>query len=64
MNRSNPADVLHPKVSRRSALQAGSIGLLGLGLTELSAARSFASPQQVTPLKSVLFVRERHNPYL
>ena len=43
-------------VSRRVALQAGSIGLLGLGLSELSAARSLIAAESVTPKKSVLFV--------
>ncbi|HXT60011.1 MAG TPA: DUF1501 domain-containing protein [Pirellulales bacterium] len=42
--------------SRRSALQAGSIGLLGLGLSELFAARSMAGPGAVTPGKSVIFI--------
>jgi hypothetical protein len=56
MTRSSPTGVSHPVFTRRSALQAGSIGLLGLGLSELSALRSVASPQLVTPAKSVLFV--------
>lgn len=56
MNRSNPAELGYSSLSRRSVLQAGSIGLLGLGLSELSTARALASPQQVTPVKSVLFV--------
>ena len=56
MSRSNPAGLGYPGLSRRSVLQAGSIGLLGLGLSELSVPRTIASPQQVTPVKSVLFV--------
>lgn len=56
MSRSNPAGLGYSGLSRRSVLQAGSIGLLGLGLSELSVARTIASPQQVTPVKSVLFV--------
>ena len=56
MNRSIPAGSGYLGLSRRSVLQAGSIGLLGLGLSELSVARTIASPQQVTPVKSVLFV--------
>src|SRR5207244_12008531 len=35
--------ISHPVFTRRTALQAGSIGLLGLGLAELSALRSVAS---------------------
>lgn len=46
--------VSHPPLSRRTALQAGTIGLLGLGLSELSALRSLAS--QTPPTKSVIFI--------
>lgn len=48
--------VSHPTITRRTALQAGSIGLMGLGLAELSALRSVAAEQRVTPKKSVVFV--------
>ena len=44
-----------PEISRRSALQAGSIGLAGLGLPQLFAARAAASAP-VSPDKSVIFV--------
>lgn len=43
------------RFSRRTALQAGSIGMLGVGLAEVLAARQ-AAAAQVTPAKSVLFV--------
>jgi hypothetical protein len=33
----------HPRVSRRTALQAGAIGLLGLGVNHLQALKSFAN---------------------
>jgi hypothetical protein len=49
----------HSSVSawnRRTMLQAGSIGLLGLGISELSALRALAEPADVTPKKSVIFV--------
>ena len=45
--------VSHPVFSRRTALQAGSIGLLGLGLAELSALRGLASGDAAPPKKSV-----------
>lgn len=48
--------VSHPVASRRTMLQAGSIGLLGLGLSELSVARGFAEQPAVTPAKSVIFI--------
>lgn len=35
----------HPRVDRRTALQAGAIGLLGLGMNHLSALRGLAGPQ-------------------
>ncbi|HUY89420.1 MAG TPA: DUF1501 domain-containing protein [Pirellulales bacterium] len=45
-----------PAISRRSALQAGSLGLLGLGMSELLAERSMAAPGQSVPDKSVIFI--------
>ena len=45
----------HPKITRRSMLQAGSIGLLGLGTADLSRLRA-AQPQQTKPAKSVIFI--------
>ena len=48
--------VAHPVFTRRCALQAGAIGVLGMGMSELSALRAMASPGSVTPLKSVVFV--------
>jgi hypothetical protein len=35
----------HPRFTRRTALQAGCIGLLGLGMNHLHALRSMAAPQ-------------------
>src|SRR5687767_3551854 len=52
--RSDP--VSHPVFTRRTALQAGSIGLLGLGLAELSALRGLASDLPAPPKKSVIFI--------
>ena len=34
----------HPDVSRRTAIQAGAVGLLGLGMNHLQALRAVASP--------------------
>jgi hypothetical protein len=48
--------VSHPAVSRRVALQAGSVGLLGLGMADLLALRAKAAPTVVTPEKSVIFI--------
>ena len=49
-------DAFRPAFSRRSALQAGSLGLLGLGMSELLAQRSVAAPEQSPPAKSVIFI--------
>lgn len=57
MAQKHPARCCQHSVSRRAALQAGAIGLFGLGLSELSAARSLAAATAfTTPKKSVLFV--------
>src|SRR5437588_5099135 len=48
--------VSHPLLTRRAALQAGSIGLLGLGLGELSALRGMATADRSRPKKSVIFI--------
>jgi uncharacterized protein (DUF1501 family) len=47
-------DFQHPAFTRRTALQAGAVGLLGLGLGELRQLRA-ASPRE-HPAKSVIFV--------
>jgi hypothetical protein len=44
MRRFAPSGLLHPRVSRRTALQAGAIGLLGLGGNHLQALRAADSP--------------------
>jgi hypothetical protein len=36
-------EVIHPPLTRQAALQAGSVGILGLGLAELSALRTRAA---------------------
>lgn len=50
----------HAKIDRRTALQAGSIGLLGLGMNHVAGLReAVASPEQTTgsgQAKSVIFI--------
>ena len=48
--------VSHPVFTRRTALQAGSIGLMGLGMSETAALRAMAEPAKSEPSKSVLFI--------
>lgn len=51
-----PPRFLPHVVSRRSVIQAGSIGLLGLGMADLPNARSLAAESAVVPDKSVIFI--------
>jgi uncharacterized protein (DUF1501 family) len=44
----------HPTLTRRTALQAGAVGLLGLGLSELRQLRAAGGKQK--PTKSVIYV--------
>src|SRR5438876_4348147 len=53
---SRDTQVAHPFLTRRAALQAGSIGLLRLGLTELSALRAVSAAEQARAKKSVIFI--------
>lgn len=48
----------HPSLSRRTALQAGSIGLLGLGTNHLTALQAAAAPghERTATAKSVIYV--------
>ncbi|MFO0964343.1 MAG: DUF1501 domain-containing protein [Gemmataceae bacterium] len=49
--------VLSHPLSRRAALQAGAVGILGLGLAELSALRAASSDRRSGPrARSVIFV--------
>lgn len=47
--------ISHPSLTRRDALQAGAIGILGLGMAELSALRGLASAD-APRARSVIFV--------
>lgn len=44
----------HPSISRRGMLQAGAVGLLGLGTNHLTALR--AEAKTATPQRSVIFI--------
>ncbi len=45
----------HPVFSRRQAIQAGAVGLLGLGMNHLTALRAVAGPSKRRPT-SVIFI--------
>ena len=50
---------LHPRITRRAALRAGTIGLLGLGMNHLSALRAAAAPgsqQEASPARAAIFI--------
>lgn len=51
-----PTNLAHPVMTRRAALQAGAIGLLGLGTAELSALRATAGAARGPKSKSVIFI--------
>ncbi|MCA9103578.1 MAG: DUF1501 domain-containing protein [Planctomycetales bacterium] len=40
---------MHPAITRRTAIQAGAVGMLGLGMNHLEALRASASDQAATP---------------
>jgi hypothetical protein len=44
-----PASFAHPTFTRRAALQAGAVGLLGLGSGHLAALRALARPRDPAP---------------
>ena len=51
------SSIPHPRLSRREALQAGSIGLLGLGVNHLQALETLAvAPDSPAPAKSCIFI--------
>ena len=45
----------HPIVTRRTAVQAGAVGLLGLGMNHLAALRAATSPRRGTA-KSCIYI--------
>jgi uncharacterized protein (DUF1501 family) len=48
----------HPVFTRRTAIQAGTIGLLGLGMNHVSALRALAAPSSAQPsrAKTVIYI--------
>ncbi|MBY0528232.1 MAG: DUF1501 domain-containing protein [Gemmataceae bacterium] len=56
-SQSKPATPSHPALTRRSALQAGAVGLLGLGVNHVQALRALAGPAApVAKARSVIFI--------
>lgn len=51
----NPSQLSHPNLTRRQAIQAGSIGLLGLGMNHVDQLRA-ALPATGKPHKSVIYI--------
>ncbi len=49
---------IHPRIPRRSALEIGSIGLLGLGMNHVTGLRAMAADgtQPARPAKSVIYI--------
>ena len=47
----------HPRLSRRAAIQAGSVGLLGLGMNHLNGLRALAGDEAPRPsAKAVIYI--------
>ncbi len=46
----------HPVFTRRTALQAGAVGLLGLGMNHLGALRALAAGSQDQPARTVIYI--------
>ena len=58
MDSSPPPYPTHPRFSRRTAIQAGAVGLLGLGANHLNALRAASPSEPVTggTAKSVIYI--------
>lgn len=53
----NPAfKPMHPRIDRRTVLQAGSIGLLGLGMNHVEALRASDGPKPPGRAKAVIYI--------
>ena len=46
----------HPRITRRTALQAGSMGLLGLGMNHLQALRAAATAPRQPRSKAAIYI--------
>lgn len=46
----------HPRISRRTAIQAGAVGLLGLGMNHVEALRAAAREHRTPRAKAVIYI--------
>ncbi|MEX2187224.1 MAG: DUF1501 domain-containing protein [Pirellulales bacterium] len=51
-----PKSFVHPRLSRRAAIEAGAIGLLGLGTNHLAPLRAATATQTAPKAKSVIYI--------
>ena len=56
MNPPHPSLLRHPVFSRRTALQAGAVGLLGLGMNHLAPLRALAADRRAPRAGSVIYI--------
>ena len=56
MNAHTGCSLPHPRLSRRTAIQAGAVGLLGLGMNHLEALRAMAATGSRPKAKSVIYI--------
>ena len=55
--RTKAAPCIHPRLSRRTAIQAGGIGLLGLGMNHVAGLREMAVGAETLPKpKAVIYI--------
>ncbi|MSR30455.1 MAG: DUF1501 domain-containing protein [Gemmataceae bacterium] len=51
-----PANLIHPKCNRRQAIQAGAVGLVGMGMNHLSSLRAAPMGKSKVRAKSVVYI--------
>ncbi len=56
MNAHHPPRWTYPNITRRTALQAGAVSILGLGMSHLEALPAIAGPEVQSPAKSVIYI--------
>src|SRR3954451_13640792 len=56
VNPPRPSPLRHPVFSRRTALQAGAVGLLGLGMNHLAPLRALAGDSREPRAKAVIYI--------
>ncbi len=56
MHRSPHSLLQHPRISRRTAIQAGAIGLMGLGMNHLAGVRQVSAAQTTPKARACIYI--------